>query len=348
MIKQSPALIRAPHRSEHAHLGLGDEQVLEMFRTMLLARRLDERQWILNRQGTQKFVISCQGHEGAGVGSASALQPGLDVMLPYYRSLPAVLVFGTSARDVLLESLAKAEGPWTGGRQMPSHYGDARYKIFTSGSCVATQIAHATGAALASKIRGDGAVAIAYFGDGATSKGDFHESLNFAAIHRLPAIFVCENNSYAISTPRRMQMPVQSVADRAAAHGMPGVTVDGNDTLAVYRATREAAERARQGKGPTLIDARVSRLTPHSSDDDDKRYRRMEEVEAARQVEPLVRMRRYLEEQALLDERSLAEMERSVSQEIEQALEYALNAPLPEGQTAFRHVFAEDPGLRAA
>src|SRR5579864_684028 len=177
----------------HAQLGLSPERLLEMYETMLLARAVDERQWILNRQGRQAFHISCQGHEASGVGSAFALDRSRDVMVPYYRSLAAVLAFGVSARDIFLSALAKADDPMSGGRQMPAHYGLASAHILTSGSPVATQIPHATGEALASKIRGDGAVAIAYFGDGASSKGDFHEGLNFAAIHKLPAIFVCEN-----------------------------------------------------------------------------------------------------------------------------------------------------------
>ncbi|MBI4493611.1 MAG: thiamine pyrophosphate-dependent dehydrogenase E1 component subunit alpha [Chloroflexi bacterium] len=341
MTTEGTALIRAQHQPEHERLGLSADQVLRMYRTMVLARRLDERQWILNRQGKQAFVISCQGHEASGVGSASALQPGLDLMCPYYRSLPAVLVFGSTARDVLLEGLSRAEGPWTGGRQMPAHFGDVRYHILTSGSPVATQIVHAAGAALAAKIRGDGAVAIAYFGEGATSKGDFHEGLNFAAIHRLPAIFFCENNGYAISTPLGKQMAVPNVADRGPAYGMPGVVVDGNDLLAVYRVTRQAAERARRGEGPTLIEAKVYRLTPHSSDDDDRRYRAPSEVEEARKAEPLIRMRRYLEEQSLLDERQEAAIQESVAAEIEAALAYAEQAPLPAPTEARRHVFQE-------
>ena len=335
------ALTRAGHRPEHALLGLSDEQVLRMYRTMLLARRLDERQWILNRQGKQAFVIGCQGHEAAGVGSASALRPGLDIMLPYYRSLPAVLVFGTTARDVLLESLSRAEGPWSGGRQMPSHFSDPRYKILSSGSPVATQIPQAAGAALASRLRGDGAVTIVYFGDGATSKGDFHEGLNFAGIHRLPVIFFCENNGYAISTPQAKQMPVPNVAERAAAYGMPGILVDGNDVLAVYRATREAADRARRGEGPTLIEARVYRLSPHSSDDDDRRYRAPAEVAEARKAEPLVRFRRYLEEEGLLDEQRERDLQQAVVAEVEAALAEAEQAPAPRPEDALRHVFAE-------
>src|ERR671924_175220 len=245
----------------HDVLSLTRERLLEMFETMLLARAVDERQWILNRQGREAFHISCQGHEGSGVGSAFALDRQRDVMVPYYRSLAAVIAFGVTPRELFLSALAKAEDPMTGGRQMPAHYGLARARILTSGSPVATQIPHATGAALASKIRGDGGDSIVYFGDGASSKGDFHEGLNFAAIHKLPAIFVCENNHYAISVPSSKQMAVHSVADRAVGYAMFGASVDGTDPLAVYRCIREAAERARAGEGPTLIESNVPRLT---------------------------------------------------------------------------------------
>src|SRR5262249_30948755 len=154
-----------------------------------------------------------------------------------YRSLAAVLAFGVTPRDVFLSALAKEGDPMSGARQMPAHYGLAP-RILTSGSPVGTQIPHATGAALASKIRGDGAVSVVYFGEGASSKGDFHEGLNFAAIHRLPVIFVCENNHYAISVPAALQMAVRSVADRAVGYNMFGEAVDGTDPLAVYRSLK--------------------------------------------------------------------------------------------------------------
>src|SRR5919201_5649251 len=234
----------------------------QIYETMLLARAVDERQWVLNRQGRQPFHISCQGHEASGVGSAFALEPGKDVMVPYYRSLAAVLAFGMTPYEIFLAALAKADDPASGGRQMPAHYGLARAKILTSGSPVATQIPHAAGAALASKIRGDKAVGITYVGDGASSKGDFHEGLNFAAIHKLPVIFVCENNHYAISVPTSKQMAVGSVADRAVGYGLFGGKVDGTDALVVYACVKEAADRARAGEGPMLTASKGVLLTP--------------------------------------------------------------------------------------
>src|SRR5438105_14079799 len=314
----------------HEELGLSVERLHEMFETMLLARAVDERQSILNRQGREAFHISCQGHEASGVGSAFALDPDRDVMVPYYRSLGAVLAFGISPYAIFLSALAKADDPMSGGRQMPAHYGLASRRILTSGSPVATQIPHATGAALASKSRGDGGVSIVYFGDGASSKGDFHEGLNFAAIHKLPAIFVCENNQYAISVPTSKQMAVRSVADRAVGYGMFGASIDGTDPLAVYQCVKLAVERARAGEGPTLIESNVVRLTPHSSDDDDRRYRPEAEREEARHRDPLNVFTRYLREHSILDDRSETEMRERVQHEVEAALEQAEAAPVPE------------------
>jgi 2-oxoisovalerate dehydrogenase E1 component alpha subunit len=229
----------------------------------------------------------------------------------------------------------------TGGRQMPAHYGLARARILTSGSPVATQIPHATGAALASKIRGDGAVAITYFGDGASSKGDFHEGLNFAAIHKLPAIFVCENNHYAISVPTSKQMAVHSVADRAVGYGMFGESIDGTDPLAVYASVKRAADRARAGEGPTLIESNVVRLTPHSSDDDDRRYRPEAEREEAHHHDPVDVFSAYLHSHGLLDPDTERSIRERVQHEVETALEQAEAAPAPDPATAFDHVYKD-------
>jgi 2-oxoisovalerate dehydrogenase E1 component alpha subunit len=331
----------AERSRRHTRLGLSDKQLLSMYETMLLARVLDERQWVLNRQGRQAFVISCQGHEAAQVGSASALRPGLDLMAPYYRDLAAALVFGVTPRDVMLEALSRSGAPWTAGRQMPSHYGDRSRKILSSSSAVATQITHAVGSALASKVRGDGAITICYFGDGATSEGDFHEGLNFAGVHKLPVIFLCEDNGLAISVPLARQMPVRTVSERACAYNIPGVAVDGGDLLAVYEATAGARERASRGEGPTLIDAQVVRLTAHSSDDDHKRYRDPGELARERESDSLTRTRDYLRAHALLDEEQERAMATRVRETVTEALEFALAASEPDPAEAKRHVFRE-------
>ena len=184
-------------------------------------------------------------------------------------------------------------------------------------------------------------MSIVYFGDGASSKGDFHEGLNFAAIHKLPAIFVCENNHYAISVPTSKQMAVRSVADRAVGYGMFGASVDGTDPLAVYECVKQAADRARAGEGPTLIESNVVRLTPHSSDDDDRRYRPEREREEARHRDPLNVFARYLRGHDLLDDATEAEMRSRVQHTVEEALEQAEAAEPPTAETAFDHVYAD-------
>src|SRR5438270_9280638 len=208
---------------------LDAELLLTMLRHMVRARVLDERMWVLNRQGRAPFVISCQGHEAAQAGIAMALRPGYDWLAPYYRDLAITLVIGMTPRDHLLAVLARAADPNSGGRQMPAHYGCRRLNIITGGSAVATQVLHAAGAALASMVRGEDAVALTSLGEGSTSEGDFHEGLNFAAVHNLPLITVVENNGFAISVPWDKQGHTKDVAERAQGYGIPGVVVDGGD-----------------------------------------------------------------------------------------------------------------------
>lgn len=266
----------------HEELGLSDEQVLEMFRTMLLARKIDERMWLLNRAGKIPFVISCQGQEAAQVGAAFALDREKDYALPYYRDMGVVLAFGMTAKELMLSAFAKAGDPNSGGRQMPGHFGQKKNRIVTGSSPVTTQVPHAVGIALAGKMEKKDLVTFVTFGEGSSNQGDFHEGANFAGVHKLPVIFMCENNKYAISIPVEKQLACKNVSDRAIGYGMPGYTIDGNDPLAVYKAVKEAADRGRCGEGPTLIETVSYRLTAHSSDDDDRVYRDKEEVEEAK------------------------------------------------------------------
>ena len=268
----------------HEELGLSDEQVLEMFRTMLLARKIDERMWLLNRAGKIPFVISCQGQEAAQVGAAFALDREKDYALPYYRDMGVVLAFGMTAKELMLSGFAKAGDPNSGGRQMPGHFGQKKNRIVTGSSPVTTQVPHAVGIALAGKMEKKDLVTFVTFGEGSSNQGDFHEGANFAGVHKLPVIFMCENNKYAISIPVEKQLACKNVSDRAIGYGMPGYTVDGNDPLAVYKAVKEAADRGRRGEGPTLIETVSYRLTAHSSDDDDRVYRDKEEVEEAKKT----------------------------------------------------------------
>jgi 2-oxoisovalerate dehydrogenase E1 component alpha subunit len=317
-----------------------DERYLEMYETMLLARALDERMWILNRQGRASFTISCQGHEAAQVGAAFALEPGRDVLFPYYRDVGVVLRFGLTPREMMLGFLAKAADPSSGGRQMPNHFGSVARRIMSVSSPVATQIPQAAGAALAAKLRREFSVVAAFFGEGCTSSGAFHEGLNFASIHHLPVIFICENNGWAISVPCDKQMAVHDVAERAAAYGIPGISVDGTDPLAVYEATTQAIERALSGRGPSLIDAHVYRLTPHSSDDDDRRYRAPDEVEAARRKDPLLLFGHTLRERGILTPRLDEELRQRAVTIVDDAVAFAEASPDPDPVTLTDHVYA--------
>ena len=261
-----------------ADLGLSPDDLLEMYRLVALARAVDERMWILNRAGRIPFVISGQGHEGAQVGVTWALEKGKDWIAPFYRSIATCLTFGMSPRDIMTAQYATASDPSSGGRQMPGHYGSHEHNLVSVSSPVATQLLHAVGLALAAKIKKTGQVALTIMGEGSSNQGDVHEGLNFAAIHKLPFIFVVENNGYAISVPLARQVAGSSVANRAEGYGIPGVTVDGSDVLACYAAAQVAVARARAGNGPTMIECKVTRLTGHSSDDQQTKYRSEEEL----------------------------------------------------------------------
>jgi 2-oxoisovalerate dehydrogenase E1 component alpha subunit len=327
----------------HGALGLEAGDLLAMYRTILTARLLDEAALRQNRMGRAPFVVPGAGHEGCQVGTAWAMRRGVDIWLPYYRDLGVVLAAGLTPYEVFLGVFAKADDPSSGGRQMPSHWGSRRLGIISGSSPIATQVPHAAGIAFAATYRGEDTVVGCWFGDGATSEGDWHEGLNFAGIHRLPVIFVCENNRYAISVPQSKQMAVVDVATRAEGYGFPGVVVDGNDVLACYGAMRGAHERALAGGGPTLIECKTYRYLPHTSDDDDKSYRSREEVEEARQRDPVVQFGDYLMVQGVIDESGERALRDEVKEEIDAAIQAAWEAPDPKPESALRHVFEERP-----
>jgi 2-oxoisovalerate dehydrogenase E1 component alpha subunit len=334
---------RQPHIGES--VGLSDADLIEMYRLVALARAIDERMWILNRAGRIPFVISGQGHEGAQVGVTWALRKDHDWIAPFYRSIATCMTFGMSARDILTAQYATANDPSSGGRQMPGHYGSHEHNLVSVSSPVATQLLHAVGIALAAKIRKTGQVAMTSMGEGSSNQGDVHEGLNFAAIHKLPFVFVVENNGYAISVPLAKQVAGSSVADRAAGYGIPGVLVDGSDVLACYQASKEAVARARRGDGPTLIEAKVLRLTAHSSDDQQTKYRPEEELTAEKARDPLPLFRAQLLEAGVLTPESEAAIAADIKTIVDDATEYAESQPDPDPTTAMKWFFAEDwPG----
>ena len=334
----SAQVTQAPHEA----LGLSPAELLQMQRWMLTARLIDEAALRQNRMGRAPFVVPVSGHEGCQIGTAAVMRRGSDVWLPYYRDLGVVLVAGLTPYEVFLGIFSKADDPSSGGRQMPNHWGARRLGIVSHSSPIATQVPHASGIAYAIRYRDDDAVVACWFGEGATSEGDWHEGMNFASIHKLPVIFVCENNEYAISVRQDKQMAVRDVADRAAGYGMPGAVVDGSDVLACYGAMQTAHARARAGEGPTLIECKTYRYLPHTSDDDDKTYRTRAEVDEHKHRDPIDRFTSYLISHGLLDHDAMQTMHDDVKTEVEEAIASAWDAPDPDPATVMRQVFAED------
>ncbi len=314
---------------------------LRMYDQMLRSRELSDRMMALNRQGRAAFAVTGQGHEAAQVGSAHALKRGVDWVLPYYRDVGVMIALGMTPLDVLLGLFAKADDPNSGGRQMPCHWSWPEAKVVTRSSVIAANLLHATGIAYASKLRGLPEVSIAYFGEGATSEGDFHEALNFASIHQLPVVFFCENNGYAISESSEKQMAVRHVADRARGYDMRGITVDGNDVVAVHQTTQWAIEECRRGQGPALIEAITYRLVPHTSTDDDRRYRPRAEVEEWARNDPILRIRSRLIDDGTLTEQADEQSRAEITREIDEAVEAAERAPDVDPASSLRHVFYE-------
>ncbi len=333
-------------QENHTTLGLSDEQVVEMYRGILLARRLDERIWALNRQGRAAFVVSASGHEGSQVPPVMAMNPEIDWALPYYRGLGSVLAWGMTPEEVLLGVMAKAGDPSSEGRQMPSHWSLRDRRIFTHSSPIATQFPHAAGIAKAVQNDGTGAIVFVSGGEGSTSEGDWHEMMNFAGIHSLPLICLIQNNQYAISVPEAAQIG-GSIAARAVGYGVHGLMVDGNDPLAMYKVTKDAVARARNGEGPTLIEARTYRYYAHTSDDDDTLYRSREEVEMWKRRDPLGLLRQYLIEGRLLSDADDERMEAEVAAEIKAAVATAEAAPDPTDPFSMVYVNPITPSTAA-
>lgn len=313
-----------------------------MYSELVLCRVMDERVWLLNRQGKAAIVASAQGHEATQIGSVHALRIGHDHFYIYYRDLAVLLALGMTPVEIMLGFAAKAEEPLSGARQFPTHGALPKYNLVNISNVVGTQLPQAVGTALSSKMRGDDSITIVYFGDGAASVGDCHESMNFAAIHKLPVIFLCENNKYAISVPLKKQMAIDNIASRAEAYGMPGVVIDGTDISAVYEATLAAAKHARSGEGPTLIEAIVDRYLPHTSDDDDTKYRTKDELDLAKQHDPIKILRKTLIKSGHLTDIVDQKIRQEAMILINEATEYVENIPYPNIDDFHQHVYAGD------
>jgi 2-oxoisovalerate dehydrogenase E1 component alpha subunit len=316
------------------------EKYLQLHRWMCMAKALDDRMHILVKQGRAPFVGSSRGHEGIQVASTAALGAD-DWLVPHYRGLANAIVRGLTMKEWMLAVFAKAADPLSAGRNIPGGcYSYRALKIASVSQVVASWIPKASGIAYAAKLRGEQSVTLCTFGDGATSQGDFHEGVTFAAVHRLPVVFVCENNSYAISVPIRLQMANPNVADRAAGYGIPGVTVDGTDVPASYAVCREAVDRARRGEGPTLIDAKIWRLNAHTSEDNHLKYRSKEEIADAAEHDPIELFVAWLVKRGWIAAGESAKVQAECDVEASDAADWAEQQPDPIAEDALTNVFA--------
>ncbi len=318
---------------------------LELFRVMKLTRETDDRlERKLYRQG--KILGGCyvgRGQEAIPVGCVLALEPD-DVIFPTHRELGAFIARGMSLTTLFAQYLGRADTP-TRGKDGNAHIGDVGLGLMNYVSHLADSVPIAAGAAWAFKARGEKRVAVNFLGEGSTSRGDFYEGLNFAAIHKLPAVYVVNNNQWAYSTPTNLQMPVANVADRAPAFNIPGVIVDGNDVEAVYLAAREAYVRARRGDGPTLIECKTFRMTGHSAHDD-AGYVPKEQFELWARKDPIQRMERRLRERGWIDDAAIAAMDATLKKAVEEAAETALARPSPDGSETLDRVYADPPRVK--
>jgi pyruvate dehydrogenase E1 component alpha subunit len=311
-----------------------DDLLLRLYKAMVLGRRFDERVLSLQRQGRIGTFAPTTGQEASQLGTVAALESS-DFVVPSFRETVAQIYRGAPMESVILGFAGYNEAALLveKGKDLPNSVP------------VGSQVLHAVGIAWGIKYRKEKAVAMTFFGDGGTSEGDFHEGMNFAAVYQVPAIFVCQNNQWAISVPRSKQTRSKTLAQKALAYGMPGIQVDGNDILAVYAAAAEAVERARSGEGPTMIECETYRMMMHTTADDPKRYRKEEEVEGWRKRDPIERFQKYLKDKGLLSDEKIQDLESEVKEEIQSAVDHAeelmkkYNDPLE----MFEHVYEEMP-----
>ena len=325
---------------EKQHLLLPKEDLLRAYRTMLAARRADEKILILLKQGKCFFHIGGSGHEAAQVAAAAALRPGHDWAFPYYRDMAFALHLGHTLEDVFLMSLHRAEDPATGGRQPQGHYGRKDLRIPTQSSPTGTQYLQAVGVALAAKREKTDEVVYVSSGEGATSEGEFFEAVNWAARESLPVIFFVQDNKYAISVPVQNQTAGGSVSEVVGGfNGLERHDAYGSNFAEIYRLAASAVARARSGGGPTLIRANVARLLPHSSSDDQLKYRPKEEIESDKANDPIPKMTRYLIEEGVITDQESTEIQKEVKEAVDAAAAWAESRHLPEASKARMYVY---------
>ncbi len=320
---------------------LSEVRVRELYRLMVTNRLLDERLTTLQRQGRIGFHIGSVGEEAAIIGSAAAIDAD-DWLFPCYREAGAALLRGMSMESLVHNMFGNANDP-VKGRQMPCHWFDREHRMPSVSSPIGTQISHAVGAGMAARIKGEKTVSLVYFGEGATSSNEFHVGCNFAGVFKAPVVLLCRNNHWAISVPLSRQTASDGIAVKALAYGIAGVRVDGNDLFAVFKATREAAERARAGQGATLIEAVTYRLGGHSTSDDPRVYRKESEVAPWTRRDPIDRLQNYLRKKGWFDEAVDRKMRDRVQEEIQAAVAKAEAVPPPPVESIFEDVYADVP-----
>lgn len=320
---------------------IGEKTLRDIYRAMVLVRHIDERMITLQRQGTITFAMSSAGEEAAAVASAAALEPE-DWMYPQYREAGILFWRGFSPQAYIHQMFGNAED-LTLGRQMPNHFGSREHNVVTVSSPIGTKIPHAAGCAYAMKLKKQAAVTICYFGDGATSEGDFHAGVNFAAVKKVPAIFFCRNNGYAISTPCSAQFASDGIAPKGVGYGIEAIRIDGNDVFAVYETVKKARKSCLGGNGPILIEAMTYRMGAHSTSDDPSRYRKADELKEWENLCPIRRLRRYLEREKLWSEREEQALQEEIKREVDQAIEVAKKTSKPPLRTLFEDVYFEVP-----
>jgi 2-oxoisovalerate dehydrogenase E1 component alpha subunit len=319
--------------------GLTDEQLRQILRNMLMQRQLDNRGFQLNRQGKVPFALGSEGHEALQAGAAMAFHRGKDILAPYYRDLGLALGIGLTPFEIMLSIFARAQDH-NGGRQFPNHYSSRAAGMMSFSSILAAHIPHAVGAAYAMQYRGEkGRAVLVTCGDGTTSEGEWHESMNFAAIHKLPLVMLVENNEWAISTPLNKQMAQPEIWKRAAGYGMPGRRFNGFDPIETYGVVNEALDRARSGDGPTLLEGMCYRFLAHSTDDNDMTYRTKEEVTERRKMDPVPMFESAMLELGAIDAAGLDAMKKDVLRETNEATDKAEALPYPEPSEVYTHLY---------
>jgi 2-oxoisovalerate dehydrogenase E1 component len=333
--------VKAAKSKVHNHLT--KDTLLLLYKNFIKTRFLDQKMITMIKQGKSYFHIGSSGHEAIQTAMAYAMQPGYDWAYPYYRDLAFVLQYGVTPLDVLLNFLARADDPSSGGRQMPNHYGHRNQRIVTQSSPTGTQYLQAVGCALGALKEGKDEVVYVSSGEGTTAQGDFHEALNWASKDKLPVIFVIQNNKYAISVHIKEQVAGGSIFKLASGYeGLNRFKVDGTDIFQSYQIARNSVELARSGKGPSLIEADTVRLLPHSSSDSDKKYRGTEELEQDKKNDPMPKFESYLLKEKILARLDLDQLKRSIKEEIDQAAEKAETFAQPEKDSIMKFLYASE------